>query len=128
MAVRSFWDGVLLWPGIIIRNSRYKELQMNNVDVYDIAEIKERLVPIFKDNRVKRAVLFGSYAKGEAGPRSDIDILVDSGLRGLDFVGLIEFVREALQKNVDVFDVCYVKKGSRVEREIAETGVPIYGE
>ena len=101
---------------------------INNVDVYDIAEIKERLTPIFLSNRVKSAVLFGSYAKGEAGPRSDVDILVDSGLRGLDFVGLIEFVREALQKNVDMFDVCYVRKGSRVDREIVETGVPIYDE
>jgi predicted nucleotidyltransferase len=104
------------------------EIKMNNIDVYDVAEIKKRLTPIFKNNRVKKAVLFGSYAKGEAGPRSDVDILVDSGLRGLDFVGLIEFVREALQKNVDMFDVGYVKKGSRVEREITETGVPIYGE
>jgi len=104
------------------------ELPINDVDVYDVAEIKEKLAPVFRNNRVKRAVLFGSYAKGEAGPRSDVDILVDSGLRGLDFVGLIEFVREALQKNVDMVDVCYVKKGSKVDREIAETGVPIYGE
>jgi len=101
---------------------------INNIDVYNVAEIKERLTPIFRNNRVKKAVLFGSYAKGEAGPKSDVDILVDSGLRGLDFVGLIEFVREALQKNVDMFDVCYVKKGSRVDKEVAETGVSIYGE
>jgi predicted nucleotidyltransferase len=104
------------------------DLPINYVDVYDIAEIKERLTPIFKDNKVKRAVLFGSYAKGEASSRSDVDILVDSELRGLDFVGLIEFLRQALQKNVDVLNVCYVTKGSRVDREIAETGVPIYDE
>jgi len=101
---------------------------MNNLDVYDVAEIRERLAPIFRSNRVKKAVLFGSYAKGEADPRSDVDILVDSGLRGLDFVGLVELVREALQKNVDMFDVCYVRKGSRVDREIAETGVSVYDE
>jgi len=104
------------------------ESPINDVDVYDVAEIKEKLAPIFRNNRVKRAVLFGSYAKGEADPRSDVDILVDSGLRGLDFVGLIEFVREALQKNVELFDIYYVKKGSRIDREINETGVPIYGE
>ena len=104
------------------------ESPINDVDVYDVAEIKERLEPIFRSNRVKKAILFGSYAKGEASPRSDVDILVDSGLRGLDFVGLVEFVREALQKNIEMFDVYYVKKGSKVDREIAETGVPIYGE
>jgi len=104
------------------------ESPINDVDVYDVAEIKERLEPIFRSNRVKKAILFGSYAKGEASPRSDVDILVDSGLRGLDFVGLVEFVREALQKNIEMFDVYYVKKGSKVDREITETGVPIYGE
>jgi len=104
------------------------DLPLNDVDVYDIVEIKKRLTPIFKDNKVKKAILFGSYAKGEASPRSDVDILVDCELRGLDFVGLIEFLRQALQKNVDVLNVCYVKKGSRVDQEIAETGVPIYGE
>ena len=104
------------------------DLPLNYVDVYDIAEIKKRLTPIFKDKKVKRAVLFGSYAKGEAHSRSDVDILVDSELRGLRFVGLIELAREALQKNIDMLDVYYVTKGSRVDREIAETGVPIYRE
>jgi predicted nucleotidyltransferase len=77
---------------------------------------------------VEKVYLLGSYAKGVAHSRSDVDILVDSGLRGLRFVGLIELAREALQKNIDMFDVYYVAKGSSVEREIAETGVPIYRE
>jgi predicted nucleotidyltransferase len=105
-----------------------EDLPITYVDVYDIAEITKRLTPIFKDNKVKKAVLFGSYAKGEADSRSDVDILVDSELRGLNFVGLIELARQALQKHVDVLNACYVKKGSRVDREIAETGVPIYEE
>ena len=100
---------------------------MNTETVYNIAEIKRRLEPVFRANGVKRAVLFGSYAKGEAAESSDIDIMVDSGLRGLDFVGLIEYVREALEKNVDLIDIHYVDRNSSIDREIKSTGVLIYG-
>jgi predicted nucleotidyltransferase len=100
---------------------------MNTRDIYDIAEIKQRLTPVFHDNDVRKAVLFGSYARGDACPKSDVDILVDSGLRGLAFVGLMGHVRDALQKEVDLLDVFYVQPGSRVDKEIRETGVQIYG-
>ncbi|MCL1864558.1 MAG: nucleotidyltransferase domain-containing protein [Spirochaetes bacterium] len=98
---------------------------MNNESIYEIAEIKRRLEPIFKKNGVKTAILFGSYAKGEATENSDIDILVDSGLRGLDFVGLIENIHDALQKNVDIIDKYYVDKNSPIVREV-QTGIYIY--
>jgi predicted nucleotidyltransferase len=96
-------------------------------NIYKIEEIKSRLAPVFGANGVKSAVLFGSYAKGSAGEKSDIDLLVDSGLRGLSFVGLAEYVREALGRNVEVIDVRYVRKGSRVDSEIRKGGVRIYG-
>jgi predicted nucleotidyltransferase len=99
---------------------------MNN-GIYGIEEIKSRLAPVFGAVGVRSAVLFGSYAKGLAGGRSDIDLLVDSGLRGLSFVGLAESVREALDMDVEVIDVRYVKSGSRVDNEIRESGVRIYG-
>jgi len=54
-------------------------------------------------------------------------LLVDSGLRGLNFVGLTEYIREALDKEVDVIDVMHVKKDSPVDMEIKKTGVLIYG-
>jgi predicted nucleotidyltransferase len=104
------------------------ETPINSVDVYDISEIKKRLFPVFRANGVKTAILFGSYAKGEAVPRSDVDVLVDSGFRGLDFVEFIGNVRNALQKEVDLIDVYSVEKDSRIDREIQKTGVKIYGE
>ena len=100
---------------------------MSTESVYDIAEIQRRLEPVFRANGVKSAVLFGSYAKGEAAVNSDIDIMVDSGLRGLDFVGLIEYVREALEKNVDLIDIYYVDQNSPIEKEVSNTGISIYG-
>ena len=100
---------------------------MNNETVYDIAEIKRRLEPVFKENGVKSAILFGSYANGSATEVSDIDILVDSGLRGLDFVGLIEYIHDALQKEVDIIDKYYVVENSPIYREVHSTGIYIYG-
>jgi len=97
------------------------------VNVYDVEEIKSRLTPVFDANGVRSAVLFGSYAKGSATEKSDVDLLVDSGLKGLDFVGLAEYIRNALEKEVDVIDVGYVKKGSKIEDEVRETGIRIYG-
>ena len=99
----------------------------NQHDIYDVADIKQRLEPVFRRHGVRSAVLFGSYAKGEARPVSDVDILIDSGLRGLAFIGLSGEIMEALQKDADVIDVHYMRKGSMVDREIQETGVRIYG-
>ncbi len=95
-------------------------------DVYTIEQIQNILIPIFRRNDVKSAVLFGSYANHKAASQSDVDLLVDSGLKGLGFVGFIEDVREAVDKEVDVFDVTHIEKGSEIDRGIHETGVLIY--
>ena len=100
---------------------------MDTKIIYDLPEIKRRLEPVFIYSGVKSAILFGSYAQGQATKDSDIDILVDSGLRGLDFVGLIEYVREALQKDVDLIDVNHVEFNSPISKKVADTGVVIYG-
>lgn len=95
--------------------------------VYTIDEIKKMLLPVFKGYDIRRAVLFGSYGKGLATPKSDVDILVESGLRGLRFVGFLDDVKRSLNgKEVDLFDIRHVDRGSKVEEEIKNTGVEIY--
>ena len=95
--------------------------------IYTIPHIKALLQPVFENYHVKKAVLFGSYAKGLALENSDVDILVDSGLKGLAFFGLLEDVVTALNKNVDMLDVSQITPDSQVDREIAKNGVLIYG-
>lgn len=47
--------------------------------------------------------LFGSTVRGEAGPQSDVDILVDvDGSIGLGFVTLAERLEAALGRKVDL--------------------------
>lgn len=75
---------------------------------------------------MQSATLFGSYATGCASHRSDVDILVDSGLKGIAFFGLLEQVSEALRLQVDLIDICEVDEGSRLLEEVASTGVVLY--
>lgn len=81
---------------------------------------------MFSEYPVKKAILFGSYAKGLAEPNSDVDILVDSGLKGLSFFGLLEDVATALDKNVDLLDITQIEPDSDIHLEIVKSGVVIY--
>lgn len=92
-----------------------------------INDLKNKLYPIFKNYNVKQAILFGSVAKNKATEKSDIDILVDSKLRGLSFFGLLEDITNATGKEIDLIDVSQIEKGSQIEKEIRDTGVLIYG-
>ena len=94
--------------------------------VYTLPQLRAVLAPVFMRYGIQKAVLFGSYGKGTATEKSDIDLLVDSGLRGLRFVGLMDDVQRAVGKDVDLFDVTHIQSGSRIDREIQATGVTVY--
>lgn len=72
--------------------------------VYTIEEIKSIVVPIAKAHSVGRIYLFGSYARGEATPSSDVDLRVDKGnLRGLFALGaLYADLEDGLGKKLDL--------------------------
>jgi len=94
--------------------------------IYSVKDISDVLMPVFGSYHIRKAILFGSYSKGMASENSDIDLLVDSGLKGLRFVGLIEDIRKAVGKEVDVLDVSHIEKNSSIEKEIKDSGVIIY--
>jgi len=94
--------------------------------IYSVKDISDILMPIFGSYHIRKAILFGSYSKGIAGENSDIDLLVDSRLKGLSFVGLIEDIRKAVGKEVDVLDISHIEKNSRIEKEVENSGVTIY--
>ena len=67
-------------------------------------EIKRKTAPILERHGVAYAAVFGSVARGEDRPRSDVDILVRFG-RPMGMVGymrLIQNLEEILQRKVDV--------------------------
>ena len=47
--------------------------------MFTIEEIREKVIPIAKKYDVKKISLFGSYARGEADEKSDVDFLFNGG-------------------------------------------------
>lgn len=93
---------------------------------YTVDQIIATLTPVFRRNNIKKATLFGSYSKGTATSQSDIDLLVDSGLQGMRFFGLLEDVCSSLDCQVDLIDTEDVVPDSKIDHEIRQTGVVIY--
>jgi uncharacterized protein len=70
----------------------------------DIRLIKIKIRPVLKKAGVKKAQLFGSFARGEEKHNSDIDILVEmkSSSTLFDLVDLNEQLEKKLKKKVDL--------------------------
>lgn len=95
--------------------------------ILTIEQIKEICAKTFEPYDIKYAYLFGSYAKGKATEKSDVDLLVSTTLRGLDFFGMVEDLRTNLNKKVDVLDVHQLKNNVILSNEIFMDGIKIYG-
>ena len=69
--------------------------------------------------------LFGSYAKGYAKEKSDVDLCINTTLTGLKFVGLVEKLHQALKKNVDVIRFQELSTNQELLNEIKKDGIKI---
>ena len=59
--------------------------------------------------KIKKAGIFGSYARGDYKKRSDIDILVQLGKpMGFEFAGMAIELEEKLKKKVDLVTYKYI--------------------
>lgn len=69
-----------------------------------VAEIKQKIVPVLKKYDVTYAGVFGSVARGEDTPESDIDILVSVGkpIGVYQFIAMKEELERAVGKTVDL--------------------------
>jgi len=97
-----------------------------NHGVYNTAQIASIIQPILSQTPVRFCFLFGSYAKGTAGPSSDVDLLVDDSIHGLDFVSLADELSTALHKKVDLIRIDSLQARGDFLNEILATGVRIY--
>ena len=95
--------------------------------ILSIDLIKSVVNEVFKNYDIKSCYLFGSYAKGKAKETSDIDLMIDSSITGLDFYGLIEELRERLNKKIDLLTLNSLSNNSAMLVEIIRDGIKIYG-
>ena len=72
--------------------------------VYTVDEIKALATPVAKRHGVAALYLFGSYARGEATPDSDLDFRVEKGrVRSMfELGGLYDDLERVFHKNMDI--------------------------
>lgn len=74
--------------------------------VFTVPELRAMLSPILKKYRAESASRFGSYARGDATPESDVDLIISGGsaFDKTDIFAIAEDFHIASGKNVDVYD------------------------
>lgn len=77
---------------------------LDNSKILSLKRIKEIIKPILNSYGIKNVYLFGSYARGEANSKSDIDIYCDKGnIKTLIQQGKLEDeLEKSLNKDVDI--------------------------
>ena len=72
----------------------------------DVEQMKEKIRALLVKRGVRKAALFGSHVRGDAGEDSDVDILVelDDSLSLLVFIGLKLELEDSIGKRVDLVE------------------------
>jgi uncharacterized protein len=89
---------------------------------------RERIIQVLKEAEeelralgVSRAALFGSAARGDERPDSDIDIMVelspDADISLFDYVGIVQYLEDLFPRRVDVANRAALKPLVRPQAE-----------
>ena len=86
------------------------ESQKDKRKKQEIQMIRRRAIPVLRRYHIRRASLFGSFARGEQRKKSDVDLLVDVPKRmGLfEFIGLKQDLEQRLGRPVDLVTYAYI--------------------
>ena len=95
--------------------------------ILTIEQISNAVHTLFSSYDVEFCYLFGSYAKGKANEKSDVDLLISSTISGLDFYGLVEKLRISLHKKVDLLTIEQLKDNQQLITNILKDGIKVYG-
>lgn len=95
--------------------------------ILTIDAIKKACNEILPKYDVEYCYLFGSYARGAANEKSDVDLLVYMPLDGLKFFELVEVLRERLNKKVDLLDARHISEAKDLLNNVLKEGIKIYG-
>ncbi len=101
--------------------------------IYTIDEICQKVKPVAEKYGIEKVVLFGSYARGEAGENSDVDLFISyQKLKGMFAVGGVYSDFEDAFGDVDVVSEKALTADYASERSreflavIMKEGIPVY--
>lgn len=75
-----------------------------NYNIERHKELYEKVISILRKHGIKKILVFGSYARGEATPKSDLDLIVEfpKGTSLLDHIRIENDLIEKLKIKVDL--------------------------
>lgn len=93
--------------GILLKLGEHDGMETNKetMKMDDLVEkYRDQILAIARENGIRNVRVFGSMARNEAGPDSDLDLLVDieKGRSGLALGGFLSDVTDVVQRKVDV--------------------------
>ena len=97
------------------------------MSVLSMDEIKNIVRMLLQKYHAEYALLFGSYARGEATPDSDIDIIIvgGDGFIPRNIFALAEDLRELSGRDADVFEIREVNNGTPFYEAVMKEGIKI---
>jgi len=96
--------------------------------ILTFSEIKELTVPVIRGFPIKQLILYGSYARNQATPESDIDLLVDSNdsLLGWGLCELISALSDVLPKPFHCYEKSMILTNDDLTKNIERDGIVLY--
>lgn len=93
--------------------------------IYSLTELRNMIITIIKRYKAEHAILFGSYARGEATVTSDIDLMIIGGTAfdPTDIFAIAEDLHQLSRKNVDVYEINEIDKASPLYESIVRDGI-----
>lgn len=90
-------------------------------------DIENSIKILLKRYNADYAMLFGSYARGDETPDSDVDVVVFGGdsFKKTNIFAFAEELREMLGKNVDAFEICEINMETPFYDNLLKEGVRI---
>ena len=97
------------------------------MEVLTRSELETAIRGLLKKYHAEYALLFGSYARGEATASSDIDLVVVGGVnfRARDIFSFGEELRQLTHKDVDAFELRELNVGTPFYETVMQEGVRI---
>ena len=95
--------------------------------VLTLDQIKQGIFKAIPSYKVEFCYLFGSYARNEATPYSDVDLVISTKTTGLQYYGLVETLRQQLSKKVDVILWTDLSSNPELIYAVLKDGIKIVG-